>query len=119
MGDLERTDDTGFADAILKRLPTTPVPDGLSARILADFDRVAAGRHHGGLAALLHRMGEFVWPGAPAWQPVSVLALSLVLGLTAGVLVPSPQVASAATDQVFAALDNVVDADMDRETPND
>lgn len=87
-------DDKEFADQLLKSLATTPVPAGLESRILADFDRLAAeGRFSGGPAARLkhfaQRWADRLWPGAPVWQPASVLALSLAVGLMAGAFVPS------------------------------
>jgi hypothetical protein len=108
MRDNERTDDARFAEDILKGLPTAAVPAGLEARILADFDRVRPGRR----SAFLARLGERLWPGAPAWQPASVLALSLAIGLMAGTFVPSPTVT---TDQVITALDTTPDMDLDRD----
>jgi small basic protein len=65
---------------------------------------------------LAQRWGELLWPGAPVWQPVSALALSLVIGLTAGALVPAVAASSASSDQVVAALDTtatVTDLDKD------
>ena len=95
--------DAQFTDEILALLPTTPVPSALEARILSDFDRIAARR---GRARLLQRWRDAVWPGAPLWKPATVLALSLAIGLTAGVLVPSSDFAgndTASADQQYAA----------------
>jgi hypothetical protein len=112
MGENERMDDAGFTHEILKGLPTTMVPATLAARILGDFDRVAA--RPSKLTAMLARIGERLWPGAPVWQPASVLAFSLVIGLTAGAILPSPGTAAAVSDQVaVAALDATPDMDMD------
>ena len=116
MVDKLRMDDAAFADAILKSLPATAVPAGLQARILADFDRVAVRRMSGLARRFAQRWGELLWPGAPVWQPVSVLALSLAIGLTAGTFVPAYAVSSASSDQVVAALDTtatVTDLDKD------
>ena len=116
MVDKQRMDDAAFADAILRSLPGTAVPAGLQVRILADFDRVAARRTSGLAHRLAERWGELLWPGAPVWQPVSVLALSLAVGLTAGALVPALTVSSVSSDQVVAALDTTTtDADLDKD----
>ena len=114
MGENERTDDAGFTQEILKALPAVAVPAALEARILGDFDRMAA--RPGKLTAMLARIGERLWPGAPVWQPASVLAVSLVMGLTAGALLPSPGSGAPASDLVVvAALDNPPDIDLDRD----
>jgi hypothetical protein len=110
MNEKERSE-AQFAHDILKSLPTVAVPVALSTRILADFDRIAAGR-----TDWFGRIGERLWPGAPAWQPVSVLALSLAVGLMAGVFVPSPTASATTTDQVVtAALDSAPVMDFDKD----
>lgn len=116
MGEKQPMDDQAFADAVLKALPTTAVPAALEARILADFDRVAARPRPGLMAYWLTGWVERLWPGAPAWQPASVLALSLVLGLTAGALVPSQAFARQASDQIMTIADiSVPDTDVDKD----
>ena len=87
--------DARITDELLASLPTVPVPAALEARILADFDRVAAARAPGPLARLFARWRDNLWPGAPVWKPASVLALSLAIGLVAGVLMPASSDASA------------------------
>jgi hypothetical protein len=114
MSENERMDDARFAQQILKLLPGAAVPAALEARILGDFDRVAV--RPGKVTAMLARIGERLWPGVPVWQPASVLAVSLVMGLTAGALLPSPGTAAPASDLVVvAALDNPPDIDLDRD----
>ena len=114
MSENERMDDAQFAQEILKALPAAAVPAVLEARILGDFDRVAM--RPGKLAGVLARIGERLWPGVPVWQPASVLAVSLVMGLTAGALLPSPGTVVPASDLVVtAALDNPPDIDLDRD----
>ena len=116
MVDKQRMDDAAFAEAILKSLPTTAIPAGLQARILADFDRVAARRKSGLAHRLAKRWSELLWPGAPVWQPVSVLALSLALGLTAGTFVPAVAASSVTSDQVVSALDTTTAvAELDKD----
>ena len=103
MTDDRKKQDARFVDGLFAALPTTAVPAGLESRILADFDLIAARRAPGLLSRLLQRWRDAVWPGAPAWKPASVLALSLAIGLMAGVLVPSSELtASTSTDQQYA-----------------
>lgn len=116
MSDTERMDDAQFVHQVLASLPTTAVPAALEARLMADFDRLAARQR----AGVWRRIGDHLWPGVPAWKPVSVLAASLAMGLMAGIFVPSPAtttaVAAAASDTtVVAALDTVPEMGMDRE----
>jgi len=116
MVDKLRMDDAAFADAIVKSLPAPAVPTGLQARILADFDRVAARRESDLAHRLAQHWSELLWPGAPVWQPVSVLTLALVIGLTAGAFVPASVGSTASSDQIVAALDTtatVTDLDKD------
>jgi len=72
-----------WVDHALKELPSVPVPAGLEARILGDFDRMAARR--GGFFA---RLRETVWPDAPLWRPAGALAAALVIGIAVGDAVP-------------------------------
>ena len=65
MSDNERMDDAQFVHQILTSLPTTAVPAALEARLLADFDRLAA------RSGLWRRIGDRLWPGVPAWKPAS------------------------------------------------
>jgi len=99
--------DARVTDELLASLPTVPVRPALEARILADFDRVAAARAPGLLARLIARWRDKLWPGAPVWKPASVLALSLAVGLVAGVLMPASSDAgtSASSEQQVAAGD--------------
>ena len=83
---IEAADDAAFAQGALNALPSVAVPAALERRILADFDAVAARPPR---ARFVGRLRDAVWPGAPVWKPASVLALSLVIGLAAGALVPS------------------------------
>ena len=71
MGNTEQ--DAMWIEHTLETLPSVPVPAALEMRILGDFDRVAA-RRSVGLAGLLDRLRDAVWPGAPVWRPAAVLA---------------------------------------------
>lgn len=105
-------DDTAFAQELLKGLPTVPVSAALQARILADFDRVALAPRKG----LLARFGDRLWPGVPAWKPASVLALSLAVGLMAGVFVPSSAITTSESASVTViTLDTASDLDFDKD----
>ena len=116
MDDKQRMDDAAFADAILKGQPAAAVPAALQARILADFDRVAARRASGLAHRIAQHWSERLWPGVPVWQPVSVLALSLIVGLTAGAFVPAFTTSGVSSDQIVAALDTTTtDADLDKD----
>lgn len=108
----ERTGEAAFADAALRMLPGVAVPRDLEKRILADFDRIARRRASGALRRLLDRWRDMVLPGAPLWKPASVLALSLLIGLTAGALVPSVDLSSSAYDQMASATDDSADLDL-------
>ncbi|MDE2111605.1 MAG: hypothetical protein KGJ79_10725 [Alphaproteobacteria bacterium] len=89
----EAQSDAEFAARLLSSLPGAAVSPALEARILADFDRVAANKRRGAwIAGLTRGLRDAVWPGAPAWQPAAVFALSLIAGLAAGVFVPSSDV---------------------------
>jgi hypothetical protein len=108
MTDDRKTQDARFADEFFATLASTPVPPGLEARILADFDRIAARRVSGVTSRLMNGWWDAIWPGVPAWKPASVLALSLAIGLTAGVLVPLSELTASTTStdqQILAAGD--------------
>jgi hypothetical protein len=90
--------DTMWLESALETLPTVPVLAGLERRILADFDSVAARRK----ASLLVRLRDAVWPGAPVWRPAFVFGAALVLGLTAGILVPLEDASAEGSEQTAA-----------------
>jgi hypothetical protein len=112
MGENER--DAKFVNDLLRRLPTGPVSSALQARILADFDSVATRRKPGALWRLAQRWRDRVWPGAPVWQPISLLAFSLAIGLMAGTLVPTSTLTSTTTttDQTLASVDSTTAMDL-------
>jgi hypothetical protein len=108
--------DAAFAARVLTGLPSVPVPGTLEARILADFDAVAAKRKASTWAVAtrpLQKLRDAVWPSAPAWKPASIFALSLLLGLAAGVFVPSSTLADVNSGQTeVASSDTVPDLDL-------
>jgi hypothetical protein len=115
MGENEQIDDAAFTARIVGRLPTTAVPPALEARILADFDRLAAGPSHGLLWRLAARWRDRLWPGAPVWQPAGLLAASLAIGLLAGALVPASSIStssSGSTEQTLSAMDTSSPLDL-------
>lgn len=97
--------DAAFAVRALSLLADEPVSSDLTARILDDFDRVATAQPALGLrlAHRLRALGDLLWPGAPLWQPASVLAFSLILGLAAGLLLPSSALAAGDATQLASA----------------
>jgi hypothetical protein len=90
--------DAMWLESALKTLPTVPVPAGLEQRILADFDAHAARRRTG----LLARLRDAVWPGAPVWRPAFVFGAALVIGLTAGILIPLEDSVAEGSEQTAA-----------------
>ncbi|HEY0283405.1 MAG TPA: hypothetical protein VGC27_12370 [Rhizomicrobium sp.] len=112
----EAQSDAAFAARALTELPSVPVPGTLEARILADFDAVAAKRKASLWARVLRPargLRDAIWPDAPAWKPASVFALSLLIGLAAGTLVPSSALSGAGSVQdETAVLDTVPNLDI-------
>ena len=101
---MDEKDDAVYAAKLLKALPTTAVSSSLEARILGDFDRLVLGQDHRFAPRLVTRWAERLWPGAPLWQPLSALALSLLIGLAAGTLVPA-STQTTTTEQSYAVAD--------------
>ena len=84
-------DDAAFTMRVLSTLPPVAPTDALQERVLADFDAVAAKRRRSPRFAamrLVRKLSDAVWPGVPLWQPVSIFALSLLIGLAAGTQMP-------------------------------
>ena len=108
--------DAAFAARVLTELPSVPVPGTLQARILADFDTVAAKRKASPWAWAMRpvqRLRDVVWPSAPAWKPASIFALSLLFGLAAGVFVPPSTLADVNSGQTeVTSSDTVPDLDL-------
>jgi hypothetical protein len=63
----------------------------VETRILRDYDSVIA-RRQATLAArcgaVLRRLADAAWPGAPMWKPACALAISLAVGLGVGAVLP-------------------------------
>jgi len=91
-------DDADWLERVFRDLPPTPVTPALQARVLASFDAVTV-RRGSGLRGMLRRLGEAVWPGAPAWQPAVVFAAALAIGIAAGSFVPLEEALADGTDQ--------------------
>lgn len=78
-------------DAVLTALPVEDAVRGLPHRILEDFDRHVSSRQSHPRHIVrdwLEKLGDTVWPGAPLWQPVAAISVSLLIGLAAGTLLP-------------------------------
>lgn len=74
-------------DDVLAELAPEEVPSGLAGRILDDFERQALPwRGMDGPRRWIENLGRAVWPGAPLWQPIAAMSLSLLIGLAAGAL---------------------------------
>jgi len=64
---------------------------GLVRRVLDDFDAIAKRKDlsvGAGLAAMMFRLADAAWPGAPLWKPACALGLALAFGLGVGALLP-------------------------------
>lgn len=104
MGNLPSENDVWLEDT-LKTLPTVAVSAELQKDILASFEAVME-RRNAGFGGAMRGLAATVWPGAPAWRPAVVLALSLVLGVMAGTLVPLEDAMADGNEQaVNVALD--------------
>jgi hypothetical protein len=68
----------------------------LEARIMAAFD---AGSGANIVSRAAGWLRDRVWPGAPLWQPATAFALSLMIGVGAGFLLPFSNAAEANTDR--------------------
>src|SRR5258708_12481530 len=76
-------------DEILAAMRPVAISETLAARILADFDRHASARNTvltRRIVSAVEKLGQALWPGAPLWQPLSAVALSLILRLPSGPL---------------------------------
>jgi hypothetical protein len=112
MGNLPN-EDAVWLDGALKSLPTVPVSPALQQSILASFDAVTA-RRHAGFSGALRRTAAAIWPGVPAWRPAAALALSLVVGVMAGTLLPLESAMADGNEQsVSVALDAPPPFDLD------
>jgi hypothetical protein len=106
-------EDAAWLDGPLKVLPTVPVSAALQQNILASFDTVSA-RRSAGFGGAMRGLAATVWPGAPAWRPAAALALSLVIGVMAGTLMPLEDAMADGNEQsVSVALDAPPAFDLD------
>ncbi|HVV65043.1 MAG TPA: hypothetical protein VHC42_06220 [Rhizomicrobium sp.] len=102
-------EDEAWLDRALRLAPPAEPGVALAARVMADFDAVAARRRLGpsGFAGgIVVKVCSALWPGAPAWQPATALALSLALGIAAGIFAPVSEASAENGEQAAAvALD--------------
>lgn len=115
MAEQKRKTDAAFVDEMMASLPAAAVPSSLEVRILADFDRIAEAAKPGALLRWALRWRDRVWPGVPVWQPASLLALSLAIGLVAGAMVPVSTLSTSSStsmEQTLAAADNALTLDL-------
>lgn len=77
----------------------------LRARILRDFEiarkRSAAASTASRFGAIVERIRDAVWPGVPVWKLASALAVSLVIGLVAGTIIPAEFASRDENDQLL------------------
>ena len=78
-------------DEALDSLPAIEIPDRLHQRLTARFDRFKEEKEER-ISQRIARLGaslrELVWPGASWWQPTFALSLSVLVGLSAGLVLP-------------------------------
>ena len=89
---MENLSDADFAGRALSHLPQHAPSAGFEAALLAGYDGWRARRAEGPLAGLggaLRGFAVVVWPGAPLWLPAGALAVSLLLGIALGALLPA------------------------------
>lgn len=77
--------DAWLLDQILTSTGLVTVPSSLQAKLLADFEQFA---RRPPVQKVLRAAAEFIWPGAPAWQPAIALGLALAVGIGIAVLAP-------------------------------
>lgn len=103
-------------DGALDSLPTIEMPRGLSERLLVQFDRFREqerARISQRVANLLASVRDLVWPGASWWQPTFAVSLSILVGLSVGLVLPDSLVDS--SDQQVANLaDTPTAVDIDQ-----
>src|SRR5262249_25012767 len=63
-------EDAAVLDAALDNMAPVGVAASLSARLMAQFDAIAA---RPSVRRFIARLSEAVWPGAPLWQPSAAL----------------------------------------------
>jgi hypothetical protein len=81
-------------DDALDRLPAVGPSNALQARILQDFEialkpKVRSASLPRRFVGASERLRDYVWPGVPVWQLASALAISLVIGIVAGTIIPA------------------------------
>jgi hypothetical protein len=110
--------DEAALDEALDSVSAVAIPNRLREQLLAGFERFTEenrARVSQRIRRLVASMHELVWPGAPWWQPASVLSLSILVGLSAGLAIPDPLPDS--VDQQATAISDVpstVDIDQDQ-----
>ena len=78
-------------DEALDSVAVVEIPDRLRERLLSQFDRFTNEKNASisqRIAKLIASLRELVWPGAPWWQPAFALSLSVLVGLSAGLVIP-------------------------------
>src|SRR5258707_2468092 len=94
-------------DEALDSVSGIEVPDRLRAQLLTGFERFTeqqSARTSRRVPILAASLRELVWPGAAWWQPTCALSLSILIGLSAGLVIPDPL--SDGTDQATGGSDS-------------
>jgi hypothetical protein len=84
------------------------VSAALESRLMDDFDRA---QRRWSLRKAVHAAADFVWPGAPLWQPATVFGLALAFGIAVAILVPLDLRSSEDGSPNVFALDSAPDSD--------
>jgi hypothetical protein len=90
--------DAAALDAMLGALPAVDTPVSLSTRLQDAFEMQRKRRILRQVRERIVAIGDALWPGVPVWKPASAVALSLVLGLTAGAFLRADVISHDAPD---------------------
>jgi len=80
-------------DAALSEALDAELPDALRSRLLSDYEAMMQrkpARLASRIVILVDGFRESIWPGAPWWKPAFALSLSLLIGVSAGLVAPNP-----------------------------
>jgi hypothetical protein len=106
----------GALDQALDSAPAIEVPGRLHERLLTRFDRFQEqeqARISRRIAKLIGSLRDLVWPGASWWQPTFALSLSILVGTSAGLVLPD-SLADAGDQQVASLSDTPTTVDIDQ-----
>lgn len=96
-------------DLALASATSPPVSAALESRLMVDFDRV---QRRWSLRKWVHAVADFVWPGAPLWQPATAFGVALAFGIVIAVLAPLDLRPGEDSSASVFALDSAPDGDV-------